>query len=102
MDLFVERRERTPGVELLVRANRVLGKDDTDKLKVSPAQGKRVVRRLSERIKASKQAARAAERQATVELRRRSCRRRARNPSRRRSCMSARTLPRRPPNGGSC
>ena len=41
VDLFVEQRERTPGVELLVRANRVLGGDDTDKLKVrkSPAQG---------------------------------------------------------------
>ena len=77
VDLFVERRERTPGVELLVRAktNRVLGKDETDKLfdkvRKSPAQGKRVieVKRLSARIKASKQAARAADRQATVELR---------------------------------
>ena len=77
VDLFVERRERTPGVELLVRAktNRVLGKDDTDKLfdkvRKSPAQGKRVVKRLSARIKANKQAARAVrpERQATVELR---------------------------------
>ena len=82
VDLFVERRERTPGVELLVRANRVLGKDDKlfDKVRKSSAQGKRVVKRLSAR--ASKQAARAAERQATVELRRRSCRRRARLPSR--------------------
>ena len=75
VDLFVERRERTPGVELLVRANRVLGKDDADKLKVrkSPAQGKLVieVKRLSARVKASKQAAKAVrpERQATVELR---------------------------------
>ncbi len=79
VDLFVERRERAPGVELLVRAktNRVLGKDDTDKLfdkvRKSPVQGKRVieVKRLSARIKASKQAARAVrpERQATVELR---------------------------------
>ena len=77
MDLFVERRERTPGVELLVRAktNRILGKDDKlfDKVRKSSAQGKRVieVKRLSARIKASKQAARAVrpERQATVELR---------------------------------
>ena len=75
VDLFVERRERTPEVELLVRAktNRVLGKSDADKLfdkvRKSPAQGKRVVKRLSAR--ASKQAARAVrpERQATVELR---------------------------------
>ena len=88
MDLFVERRERTPGVELLVRASRVLGKDDKlfDKVRKSSVQGKRVieVKHLSARIKASKQAARAVrpERQATVELRRRSCRRRARLPSR--------------------
>ncbi len=79
VDLFVERRERTPGVELLVRAktNRVLGKDDADKLfdkvRKSPAQGKLVieVKRLSARIKASKQAAKAMRpaRQATVRLR---------------------------------
>ena len=77
VDLFVERRERTPGVELLVRAktNRVLGKDDADKLfdkvRKSPAQGKLVVevKRLSARVKA--QAAKAARqpRQATVRLR---------------------------------
>ena len=74
---FVERRERTPGVELPVRAktNRVLGKDDADKLKVrkSPVQGKLVVevKRLSARVKASKQAAKAVRqpRQATVRLR---------------------------------
>ena len=74
VDLFVERRERMPGVELLVRAktNRVLGKDDADKLfdkvRKSPAQGKLVVKRLSARIKASKQAAKAMRpaRQATV------------------------------------
>ena len=74
---FVERRERTPGVELLVRAktNRVLGKDDADKLKVrkSPVQGKRVIeiKRLSARVKASKQAAKAVRqaRQAAVALR---------------------------------
>ena len=44
VDLFVERRERTPGVELLVRANRGLGKSDADKLfdkaRKSPARGK--------------------------------------------------------------
>ena len=64
-------------MELLVRAktNRVLGKDDADKLKVrkSPVQGKLVVevKRLSARVKASKQAAKAARqpRQATVRLR---------------------------------
>ena len=77
VDLFVERR--TPGVELLVRAktNRVLGKDDADKLfdkvRKSPAQGKLVVevKRLSARVKASKQAAKAVRqpRQATVGLR---------------------------------
>ena len=76
MDLFVERRERAPGVELLVRAktNRVLGKSDADKLfdkvRKIPAQGKRVVevKRLSAR--ASKQAARAVrpKRQATAAL----------------------------------
>ena len=79
VDLFVERRERTPGVELLVRAktNRVLGKDDGDKLfdkvRKSPVQGKLVVevKRLSARVKASKQAAKAVRqpRQATVRLR---------------------------------
>ena len=79
VDLFVERRERMPGVELLVRAktNRVLGKDDADKLfdkvRKSPAQGKLIVevKRLSARVKASKQAAKAARqpRQATVGLR---------------------------------
>ena len=77
VDLFVERRERTPEVELLVRAktNRVLGKDDADKLfdkvRKSPVQGKLVVKRLSARIKASKQAAKAMRpaRQATVRLR---------------------------------
>ncbi len=79
VDLFVERRERTPGVELLVRAktNRVLGKNDADKLfdkvRKSPAQGKRVIeiKRLSARIKASKQAEKAVRepRQAAVALR---------------------------------
>ena len=79
VDLFVERRERTPGVELLVRAktNRVLGKDDADKLfdkvRKSPVQGKLVVevKRLSARVKASKQAAKAVRqpRQAAVRLR---------------------------------
>ena len=77
VDLFVERRERAPGVELLVRAktNRVLGEDDKlfDKVRKSPAQGKLVieVKRLSARIKASKQAAKAVRepRQATVRLR---------------------------------
>ena len=72
---FVERRERTPGVELLVRAktNRVLGKSDADKLfdKVRPAGGKRIVevKRLSARVKASKQEAVRSARQATVALR---------------------------------
>ena len=79
VDLFVERCERTPGVELLVRAktNRVLGKDDADKLfdkvRKSPVQGKRVIeiKRLSARVKASKQAAKAVRqaRQAAVALR---------------------------------
>ena len=77
VDLFVERRERMPGVELLVRAktNRVLGKSDADKLfdkvRKSPVLGKRIVevKRLSAR--ASKQAAKAMRpaRQATVALR---------------------------------
>ena len=58
VDLFVERRERMPGVELLLRANRVLGKGDTDKLDMrnGPGQGKRVVKRLSARVTAGKQA----------------------------------------------
>ena len=63
VDLFVERRERTPGVELLVRAktNRVLEEDDKlfDKVRKSPAQSKMTIKRLSARVKASKQAAKA-------------------------------------------
>ena len=65
VDLFVERRERTPGVELLVRAktNRVLGKDDGDKLfdkvRKSPVQGKLVVEgQASERAGQGQQAGR--------------------------------------------
>ena len=79
VDLFVERRECMPGVELLVRAkvNRALDGDDADKLfdqvRKSPTQGKLVieVKRLSARVKASKQAAKAVRptRQATVALR---------------------------------
>lgn len=74
LDLFVEQHERTPSVDLLVRAktNRVLGHDTGaeggkvvrrlfDELRQAPARGQcRVeVRRLSARIKASKQAKRA-------------------------------------------
>ena len=71
LDLFIERREHAPQVELLVRAkvNRVLGKDrapggDTashhlfDAVRHSPARGTCTVEvaRLSARVKASKQA----------------------------------------------
>ena len=65
VDLFVERRERTLGVKLLVRAktNRVLGKDDTDKLfdkvRKSPAQGRRVIEIKHLSAQASTQAAKA-------------------------------------------
>ena len=43
-------------MELLVRANRVPGKDDADKLKVNPAQSKLTidVKRLSACVKAGK------------------------------------------------
>ena len=46
LDLFVERREHAPNVELLVRAkvNRVLGKDTT-------AEGDKVVRRLFDEVR---------------------------------------------------
>ena len=71
LDLFVERREHAPQVELLVRAkaNRVLGKDTTaegdkvvhrlfDEVRNAPARGACTVevKRLSARVKASKQA----------------------------------------------
>ena len=71
LDLFVERREHAPNVELLVRAkvNRVLGKDTTaegdkvvrrlfDEVRNAPARGACTVEvgRQSARVKASKQA----------------------------------------------
>ena len=70
LDLFVERREHAPNVELLVRAkvNRVLGKDTTaegdkvvrrlfDEVRNAPARGACTVEvgRQSARVKASKQ-----------------------------------------------
>ena len=72
LDLFVEQRAHAPHVELLVRAkvNRVLAKDTTpegdkvvrrlfDEVRNAPARGTctvEVARRLSARVKASKQA----------------------------------------------
>ena len=74
LDLFIERREHAPQVELLVRAkvNRVLGNDTTaegdkvvrrlfDEVRNTPARGTCTVEvgRLSARVKASKQAPKA-------------------------------------------
>ena len=74
LDLFIERREHAPHLELLVRAkvNRVLGNDTTaegdrvvrrlfDEVRNAPARGTCTVEvgRLSARVKASKQAPKA-------------------------------------------
>ncbi len=63
VDLFVERRERTPGMELLVRAktDRVPCKSDADRLfdkvRTSPARGKRILEIERQSARASEQAA---------------------------------------------
>ena len=86
LDLFIERRTHAPQVELLVRAkvDRVLGKEETadgqtvsrrlfEEVRNAPARGAATVevRRLSARVKASKQARkdRRAARDADVTLR---------------------------------